>query len=116
MLDCKCLIDEFSSEHAVGEDVLDTQWLRRVGDKQWLAITRDMQILERETELRTLIESSARVVFLRPGDSLWWEMRDFLLANLDWLRRLYAEIEPPFVCIAHIAEPTEQATFVDLSL
>ena len=95
--------------------MLDTHWLQHVGEKQWLAITRDVQILERETELRALIESSARVVILRPGDSLWWEMSDFLLANLDWLRRIYAEVEPPFVCIAHIAEPTEQAAFVDLS-
>ena len=96
--------------------MLDTQWLQRVGEEQWLAITRDMQILERETELRTLIESSARVVILRPGDALWREMFDFLLANLDWLRRICSEVAPPFVYIAHIAEPAEQAAFVDLSL
>ena len=112
----KYLNEHYRREHGLRDDVLDTEWLRLVGEQGWLAITRDLQILEREVERRTLIESRARVIILRPGDALWSEMLEFLLVQIDWLRRIYGEVPPPFVCIAHIAEPVEQARFVDLSL
>lgn len=114
-VDYRYLLDELNASDDPGDSVLDTRWLRVVGAQEWLAITRDLRILEREVERRTLIESRARVVILRPGDSLWSEMLEFLLAQMDWLQRIYVEVAPPFVYIAHIAEPIERARFVDLS-
>lgn len=114
-VDYRYLLDELNVSDDPGDSVLDTRWLRVVGAQEWLAVTRDLRILEREVERRTLIESRARVVILRPGDSLWSEMLEFLLAQMDWLQRIYAEVAPPFVYIAHIAEPIERARFVDLS-
>ena len=114
-VDYRYLLDELNGNQDPNESVRDTRWLRLVGEQEWLAITRDLRILEREVERRTLIESRARVVILRPGDSFWSEMLEFLLAQMGWLQRIYAEVAPPFVYIAHIAEPIERVRFVDLS-
>ena len=115
MVDYRYVSEEFHGEREPGDKVLDVHWLRLVGEREWLAITRDRLILAREAERRELIESRARVVILRPGDSLWGEMLTFVLERMDWLQRIYREVPPPFACIVQIAEPIENARFADLS-
>ena len=115
-MDYRDLRSEFHKRNGGRKNLLDVDWLPIVGAQEWLVITRDLQILEDEDERQALIENRCRVVFLRPGDALWREMLQFVLEQIDWLRRIYDEVPPPFACTVHIAEPIENARFVDLAI
>ena len=44
-VDYRYLSEEFQGEREPGDKVLDVHWLRLVGEREWLAITRDRLIL-----------------------------------------------------------------------
>ena len=111
----RALVDEYPDALRRGQHVDDVEWLPRVGERGWLAITRDLRILVVADERRALIEGRARVVFLRPGNSPRRAMASFVVSRQAWLQRIYDEVPPPFACIVQIAEPIENARFADLS-
>lgn len=107
------LLDEFPNARRPGHHVDDIEWLYRVGENGWLAITRDLSILTRDEERAALIAAKARVVFLDAGNAPRRALAEFVIRRIDWLRRIYRETPPPFAYVTTLDGPPSR---VDLSL
>lgn len=77
--------------------VADAQWLSMVGDRGWLAITRDAHILKRPDELRALLEHGVGAVILRAPTATPFQMLSFVVKRWDRLREIDAGQPRPFV-------------------
>ena len=77
--------------------VADAQWLSMVGDRGWLAITRDAHVLKRPDELRALLEHGVGAVILRAPTATPFQMLAFVVKRWDWLREIDAGQPRPFV-------------------
>lgn len=89
--------------------VTDVQWLSVVGDRGWLAITRDAHILNRPDELRALLEHGVGAVILRAPAATPFQMLAFAVKRWDWLREIDADQPRPFVFSATLDGEPELA-------
>ena len=80
------------------QDAKDEQWLKAVGEKHWIVITRDERIRYREAEKQALRRGKVRAFVLAAQGNLRAEMlaQNFLKA-LPKFRRLVANEKPPFI-------------------
>ena len=102
------LLEVFPNARRRGSYVEDPEWLSEVGANGWLAITRDLRILSREDQRQALIDSAARVVFLRAGNAPRSAMTEFVIQRREWLRRIYEEVRPPFAFMTTLDGAPEQ--------
>jgi hypothetical protein len=80
------------------QDAKDEEWLRAVGEKQWIVITRDERIRYREAEKQALLRGKVCAFVLAAQGNLRAEMlaQNFLKA-LPKVRRFLAKQKPPFI-------------------
>lgn len=106
------LLIEFPNARRPGQYVDDVEWLELVGEKGWLAITRDLSILTQDEERTALIAGKARVVFLEAGNAPGRAIAESIVRRIDWLRHIYSETPPPFAYLTTLDGPPFR---VDLS-
>lgn len=110
--DVRYVRSEFAADYAAGRRVSDQMWLELAGGRGWLAITRDLSILQTREEREALIAHDAGVIILDAGQATSFDMLHFIVCNIETLARI-DETEPrPF---AFVADASGQFTKQDLT-
>jgi len=79
----------------------DAKWLRQVGQRGWIVLTKDTRIRYRANETNALFRAKARAFVLTArGDLKGEEIGAVFVKALPAIKKLCAEAKPPF--IAHV--------------
>ena len=75
----------------------DEVWLREVGRRGWIVLTKDQKIRYRPTELNALIIGRVGAFVLTAGDLQGAEMAEIFIKALPKIRRLIEINSPPYI-------------------
>lgn len=78
-------------------DAPDEEWLKLVGRKGWLALTKDKNIRYRAAELQSIRTHRARVVVVRAKNATATDIAELLLKGKNGIVRFAAKTQAPFV-------------------
>jgi hypothetical protein len=79
-------------------DATEEEWLRAIGERGWIAVTRDKKIRSRPGERRALIENKVGCFYFSQKQPLKkWDYLKLLVLKLDDMGRIFAEVERPFL-------------------
>jgi len=79
-------------------DTPDTDWLPRIGQAGWLAISRDKKIRTRPAERQALIDASVGAfIFTQGSDPTKWEYLKMLASRLDDMEGIFEAAPRPFI-------------------
>jgi len=87
---------EIHDDH-FARDEEDRVWLRVVGERGWIVLTKDQKLRYRRLEMAALRASRARVFVLTAGNLRGAEIAAVFLAALPRIRRLLRSRPGPFV-------------------
>lgn len=82
------------------EEVGDTEWLQRVGNENWVAFTKDVEIRRNQLEREKVVTSGVRVFCLSRQDLKAEQMADRFLRNLRRIVRACWQAGP-FIYAVH---------------
>jgi hypothetical protein len=80
-----------------GAGQVDIDYLKRAGQKGWLAISANKRMLEVPDERDTIINEKVGIVFLTDGNMLRPALMLLLLRKWSWFEEIDANEERPFV-------------------
>lgn len=75
----------------------DVEWLREVGRRGWIVLTRDTRIRYRSLERMALMQAGVRAFVLVAGNLSGPEMATAFVTALPAIRRFVARYQPPFI-------------------
>jgi hypothetical protein len=75
----------------------DEVWLAQVGERGWVAITRDKNVRFRTIERRALIESRVRAFVFTAGNATREETAAIVAGALEHMKRIIATRPGPFI-------------------
>jgi hypothetical protein len=78
-------------------DQRDETWLREVGRRGWVVLTKDSRIRYRGPELAALQRARVRAFVLTSGDLQGTEMAEIFVRALPAIKRFVAKNAPPFI-------------------
>ena len=78
-------------------DARDEDWLREVGRKQWVVLTRDQRIRHRKLELAALFKARVAAFVFTGGNVSGEDMADTLVRSLPAISRFVAKHPRPFI-------------------
>ena len=78
-------------------DAKDEHWLREVGRKKWIVLTKDKRIRHRTIERQALIGAGVRAFVLTAGNLHGQEMANIFVKALPSITRLAARKSSPFI-------------------
>lgn len=84
-------------DELLDQNAPDEEWIRLVGKKGWIAITKDNRIRHRTLEIESIKNHRARVIVLRMKNADGEEMANIILKAKDRILLLAKETPPPFV-------------------
>lgn len=78
-------------------DTPDTDWLREVGRRGWLVLTRDQNIRRKPDELAALREADVILFALTSGNLSAQETAEVVVGAWPKMKRMAAAIKPPAI-------------------
>ena len=81
-------------------DCPDSEWLREVGRRGWILLTKDARIRYRPSERATLLESRVKAFILTGKGGTGRDMAQTFVKALPAIHRIASQTNPPF--IAHV--------------
>jgi predicted nuclease of predicted toxin-antitoxin system len=78
-------------------DAKDEDWLREVGRRRWVVLTKDKMLRYRETEIAALLAAKVRAFVLTSGNLRADEMANVFVKALPGMQRLLRKVKGPFV-------------------
>jgi len=87
---------ELHDDHLL-PDSPDEDWIKLVGQKNWVAITKDKNIRYRFAELASIQEYSARIIVVRMKNATGPDIADSLLARRQRIANFVVRTPAPFV-------------------
>ncbi len=79
------------------EDVMDEVWIDRVGEKGWIALTKDQGIRRRPFEVESFLRSTARVFIFASGNTPGPMMAEVIVKALPAIKNIVHSTRPPFL-------------------
>ena len=79
----------------------DPVWLKEVGERGWVVLTKDPRIRHRVNEVRAIRRAKVRAFVLTRGDLKGEEMGNIFVKALPAIKKLATSTAPPF--IAHVS-------------
>ena len=89
-------------------DAPDEEWIELVGQRRWVAITRDRNVRYRSAELASVEEHSARVVVIRMKNATGPEIAELLVRAAGHIARFVARTPAPFVATIYRNKSVQQ--------
>jgi len=90
------LLVEIHDDH-FARDEEDRIWLRTVGERGWVILTKDQRLRYRPLEIAALRASNARVFVLTAGNLRGSEIAEVFLAALPRIRKILRSRAGPYV-------------------
>ena len=81
------------------DDAPDVEWLREVGRRGWVVLTKDDAIRRSPLELKALIAGNVRAFILTSANMTGEEMANVLVGHLGRIERLARSRRAPFVAL-----------------
>jgi hypothetical protein len=78
-------------------NVVDEEWLRFVGQKGWIAITKDKRIRYRSPALEVIGKEKVKLFVLNKGNLTGFEMAEIIKRAIPRIKTFIARHEPPFI-------------------
>jgi predicted nuclease of predicted toxin-antitoxin system len=78
-------------------DAEDEEWLREVGRRGWVVLTRDRRIRYRSHERAALMQAGVRAFVLVAGNLSGPEMGEVFVKALPAMQRFMVRHQPPFI-------------------
>jgi predicted nuclease of predicted toxin-antitoxin system len=75
----------------------DEEWLREVGRRGWVVLTRDRRIRYRSHERTALMQAGVRAFILVAGNLSGREMGEIFVKALPAMQKFMARHQPPFI-------------------
>ena len=75
----------------------DEEWIQLVGEKGWLAVTKDKNIRYRQSELEAIKEYKARIFVIRAKNVTAEDIGNILLKASSRMKKFSARTKSPFV-------------------
>lgn len=91
------------------QDAPDEAWLRKVGQKGWVAVTRDRRIRYKPNELAAVVAHNVGLLVVI-GSVPTPELARAFVATLGAIERFVARTDPPFIAKLYRASASELAT------
>jgi len=88
--------DEFPQTESVPETD-DSTWLKKIGSRGWVILTKDQHFDRNQIELAGLLASGAPCFVLTGGNMTGEQMADAFLHAMPAITRILAKFQPPFV-------------------
>jgi hypothetical protein len=79
------------------QDATDIAWLRDIGQRGWIVLTKDTRIRYRSHEQTALMQAGVRAFVLVAGNLSGPEMAAAFVQALPAMRRFVARYQPPFI-------------------
>src|SRR3989449_11587737 len=88
---------EIHDDHFL-QGALDPEWLRAVGERNWIVVTRDERIRYRVAEKQAIRRAKVRAfVLVAHGDLRIEEIAEILLKALSKVESIAVQEKPPFI-------------------
>ncbi len=87
---------EVHDDHLL-QNAADEEWIQLVGEKGWLAVTKDKNIRYRQSELDAIKEYKARIFVIRAKNVTAEDIGEILLKALGRMKKLSARTKAPFI-------------------
>lgn len=87
---------EVHDDHLPG-DAPDEQWIKLVGDRGWIALTKDKNIRYRHAEFEAIREHGARVVVIRAKNLVGQDLANLVVKYHERIQKFASINESPFV-------------------
>lgn len=94
--------DEFPQTESVAE-LDDSRWLKAIGARGWLILTKDQHFDRNQIELAGLLASGAPCLVLTGGNMTGEQMADAFLRAMPAIARMLTKFPRPFVARVTIA-------------
>jgi predicted nuclease of predicted toxin-antitoxin system len=78
-------------------NVVDEEWLRFVGQKGWIAITKDKRIRYRSPALEVIRKEKVKLFVLSKGNITGLEMAEIIIKAIPRIKTFVTKHEPPFI-------------------
>lgn len=75
----------------------DEEWIALVGERGWVALTKDKRIRYRRAEIRSVLANAARLIVIQINNVKASEIAEVLVRSRRRIARFTAKREPPFV-------------------
>lgn len=83
------------------QDAADEEWIQLVGEKGWLAVTKDKNIRYRQSELEAIKKYKARIFVIRAKNVTADDIGNILLKASRRMKKFSARTKAPFVAAIH---------------
>jgi len=75
----------------------DEHWIELVGQRNWIAITKDKNIRYRTAEIEAIKKYNARVIVIRAKNATGSEIAELILKSMKRIIRFAKKTKPPFI-------------------
>lgn len=79
------------------QNVEDEEWLRAVGSRGWLVLTKDQKIRYRQLEREALLNANLKVFCFMSGNVAFPDMANIIAKALPAILRTAEKNDPPFI-------------------
>lgn len=95
-LDIRSHMEEFPEFVSV-EEVSDAKWLREIGERGWLILSRDLRIRYNDVEKRAIKDSRASFFALTAKKASSRELASIVVKAMNRVVRFAEQHDPPFI-------------------
>ncbi len=78
-------------------DAPDEEWIALVGERGWIALTKDNNLRYRTAEINSVVQNAARVIVIRAKNATGSDIADLLVKGRRQIARFAAKQDAPFV-------------------
>ncbi len=75
----------------------EEHWIELVGQRNWIAITKDKNIRYRTAEIEAIRKYNARVIVIRAKNATGSEIAEVILKSMKRITRFAKKTKPPFI-------------------
>ena len=104
------VIPGVKKEQGGGQD--DIAYLKRAGQKGWLAISANKHMLDVQSERDTIISEKVGIVFITDGQMKRPDLMLLLLKKWDWFETIDKEEQRPFAFYLYPSGRTRKIKFI----
>ena len=90
-----------SHEDHFDDSAEDTHWIKKVGSKKWVALTKDSKIAKKQHERRAVIDANLRIFTLSNANLTGDQMIELFKKNLRNIGRFLNKHEAPFIACVY---------------
>jgi len=95
-LRCSCVEVEIHDDH-LPINAPDEHWIKLVGQRNWIAITKDKNIRYRSAEIEAIKKYNARIIVIQAKNATDSDIAELILKSTQRITRFARKTKAPFI-------------------